>query len=80
MKNTYPIGATWEAVTESKRIGKIWLSRHEGNIEVWKYSVYERDGSYSPLSSDWGASYAVCRKNIPLWNKSGKRIIFKRII
>ena len=75
----YPIGAKWQATADNGKRGSIWLAKRDGDFEMWMYSVCFSDGSSRPEDGDWAASYSSCRENIPIWNKSGKRLVFKRI-
>lgn len=73
----FPIGAMWEADTDNGRIGKIWLEKRGENIEMWIWAVHYIDNS--GYRSDWCPSYRMCKNEIPLWNRNGKPIIFRRV-
>ena len=73
----YPVGATWEAKSESGKIGRIWLERRSRYTEMWMWSDSYSDNGGG--TTDWNPSYYMCRNEIPIWNKSGKKLIFKRI-
>lgn len=75
----YPVGATWKASNDRGQTGTIWLAKKENYIEIWCYSVNYSDGSSRLGDSDWNPSYSMCREYIPIWNKSGKPLRFKRI-
>lgn len=82
MKKLYEIGITWEAKTESGRIGKIWLEDrykiHRKYYEVWRWSVIWDDGS--DYKSDTRSSYKGAVNEIPIYNGIGnKPIRFKRV-
>jgi len=74
----YPVGATWQAVSDTGMVGKIWLERRDQGIEMWMWCVYwELDDS--GYKSDWCTSYRMCKKEIPLWNHNYKPLRFKRV-
>lgn len=77
--SNYPIGAKWRATAENGKIGNIWLAKRDDGFEMWMYSVCFSDGSSRTEDGDWASSYSACRNLIPIWNKSGKRLVFKRI-
>jgi hypothetical protein len=71
-----PIGACWEAIADTGEHGKIWLDRRLGDLEVWRWSTGYGHGG---INSDWNLSYRMCREEIPLWNKNGKSVIFRKV-
>jgi hypothetical protein len=74
----YPVGATWECVTDMGTRGKITLEKMEDGFEFWRWTRVEfSDGS--GIETDWGTSYHMCREQILIWNSSGKPIRFKRV-
>ena len=75
----YPVGATWQAINDKGQTGTIWLEKKDKYLDMWVYSVVYSDGSSRFGDRDWCPSYAMCRDQIPIWNKNGKKLRFKRI-
>jgi hypothetical protein len=69
----YPVGAAWTA-TGNHKVGRVWLARRDGNLEVWNYSSNYTDGS--GYDFDWAPSR---RKAIELCKDTiGSKVRFKR--
>ena len=63
----YPVGATWKGIEkETGKIGFIWLAERTANIEVWKWSWSQSDGSSPWNSFDWNTSYRACKNELPI--------------
>lgn len=75
----YPVGAKWQAINDRGQIGTIWIAKKGAYMDTWYYTVTYSDGSCRLNDMDWCPSYAMCRDQIPIWNKSGKTLRFKRI-
>jgi hypothetical protein len=75
----YPKDATWQATNDKGQIGTIWLEKKSQYMDMWYYSVHYSDGSSRLGDMDWCPSYSLCRDQIPIWNKNGKKLRFKRI-
>jgi len=73
----YPIGATWQAVSDTGKIGKIWLDDRNSIFEIWRWSVIWNDGS--GYKFDWSTSYRKCVQEIPLVSADGTTPRMKRV-
>jgi hypothetical protein len=82
MKKLYPIGSTWEAKTNSGRIGRIWLeTRYDllnKTYEIWRWSVVWVDGS--GYRGDICSSYRACLEEIPMYNGLGNKPVRFKLI
>ena len=68
--SSHPIGSTWE-LRKDGRIGKIWFAEiSDYGYEIWRWSVAYEDGSGRKF--DWGTSYAICKRTIPMTGRFKK--------
>lgn len=72
-----PVGATWEAKTDTGKIGRIWLEQRTEYLEMWRWCTFWSDGDVN--KQDWNPTYKLCREEIPLWNKGNKKLRFRRV-
>ena len=67
----YPIGATWWAISDNGKRGKIYLAQRGENVEMWCWATFYSDGTVD--KNDWNPTYRLCRQEIPLWNNVSKK-------